>query len=164
MIRQADSVLQECLELCEQCRSRCEALAHSEGELAALGSVMVTCTAMSRICADMLSHTSSMSADLAVLRMSARTLCGLAAHLMSACAEACTRTHDRELHEVGALLTRCAGLCTQLAVPRPRSPLEDRPSLGVACPAVGGRGRNGAGTVRGTTAYRAVRAGAGEPS
>ncbi|MEU4674118.1 hypothetical protein AB0F91_40705 [Amycolatopsis sp. NPDC023774] len=120
-IREASPMLQEVADLCELCRVRCERVftwpAEPGTELATMGPVMLAAASMSRLCADTLDWCSGMAAEVAMVRMSVRAMCGEAARLLSLCAQSCLGTDDEELRDLAVLLTRCADLCALLAGP-----------------------------------------------
>ncbi|MEV8615526.1 hypothetical protein AB0383_47865 [Amycolatopsis sp. NPDC051373] len=123
-IREASPMLQEVADLCELCRVRCERAfarraeaAEPGSELATMGRVMLAAASMSRLCADTLDRCSGMAADVAMVRMSVKAMCGEAARLLSLCAQSCLGTDDEELRDLAVLLTRCADLCALLAGP-----------------------------------------------
>ncbi|WP_432851097.1 hypothetical protein ACQPXB_10215 [Amycolatopsis sp. CA-161197] len=120
-IREASPMLQEVADLCDLCRTRCEkALARRAepgSELATMGPVMLAAASMSRLCADTLDRCSGMAAEVAMVRMSVKSMCGEAARLLSLCAQSCLGTGDDELRDLAVLLTRCADLCALLAGP-----------------------------------------------
>ncbi|WP_326569214.1 hypothetical protein VSH64_47010 [Amycolatopsis rhabdoformis] len=115
-ISEASPMLQEVADLCELCRVRCER-AFAGGELVAMGPVVLAAASMSRLCADTLDRCSGMAADVAMVRMSVKAMCGEAARLLSTCARACRAADGEDLRDLAVLLTRCADLCALLAGP-----------------------------------------------